>query len=300
LGPMQLEPARLFDAEQPWPAAACRSWSSLHRADLSRRVQGIKLQGPLLRTGRALGARLRPLVHCGVPGMQLNRNLRPPPRRQDSSWRPRSGAPRALRSPQGRNAAETRRATKDRRHLIREGHGQPDRGRPTWTSSRSSSSRSAASGRPTLTYRHVSFFLNCMDVLMGVQSFVALRDRRVKHPDPAAGRGPAPRKFFERAWRRRRTPERKRTRRSPMPRAPRAKVEEVRQRVDSTPRPSTSWPATPGGREPPAGDPEGGHRAEKQARIQRSKENVESQIRNIQSTIRSVAVLPPIPESRCS
>jgi ABC-2 type transport system permease protein len=254
---------------------------------------------PLLRTGRLSGSfAYDQLVMRSFLGMQLNRNL--PHRPGDKDFilaaHVRGGAAGSPK-PKDETAAET--AAGD------EGTKTPQSGKGTvnlivvadvdFISEQFFEIRRI--GPPNLTFDNVSFFLNCMDVLMGDESFVALRDRRVKHRTLQRVEDRT-QEFFERRVAEEKDAEAEADQAlADAQKRLDAKVEEVRQRVDLDAQTKQIMARNLQEVENRRLETlKAGIEAEKQARIQRSKENVESQIRNIQSTIRSVAVLlPPIP-----
>jgi ABC-2 type transport system permease protein len=154
-----------------------------------------------------------------------------------------------------------------------------------------------AAGPQNLNFDNVTFFLNAMDVLLGDDSFIALRNRRVRHRtlERVEGRTQS---FIER-----RTADEKAAEDEAQAALDEAqarldeKVAEVRNRTDLDERAKQIMARNLEEAENRRFESlKQSIEAKKEAEIARSKENVESQIRRIQSNIRTFAVLlPPIP-----
>ncbi|MCZ6695892.1 MAG: Gldg family protein [Acidobacteria bacterium] len=152
-------------------------------------------------------------------------------------------------------------------------------------------------GPPNLNFDNVTFFLNSIDMLLGDESFVDLRSRRVKHRTLQRVEAQT-RQFIEQRTREEKEAETEAERAlAEAQQRLDEKVNEVRQRPDLDEQTkqimarniqeveSRRFEAMKANIE-----------SEKEAKVQGSKEMMEAQIRSIQSGIRTFAVLaPPIP-----
>jgi ABC-2 type transport system permease protein len=154
-----------------------------------------------------------------------------------------------------------------------------------------------AAGPANLSFDNISFFLNAMDVLLGDDSFIALRNRRVRHRTLTRVEAQTQRFVEQRAADEKAAEDEAEQALEEAQKRLDEKVEAVRRRQDLDAQAKQIMARNL---------EEAENRrlrtlkrnieADKEAKIARAKETVEAQIRTIQSTIRTVAVLlPPIP-----
>lgn len=148
-----------------------------------------------------------------------------------------------------------------------------------------------------LNFDNVTFFLNCMDILIGDESFITLRTKRVKHRTLESIEA-RKRKFREQQLEEEQQAEAEASKAlAEAQKRLNEKVREVRERTDLDDQTKEIMARNLREAEQRKFDAmKENIEAQKEAKIQRSKENMESHIRGIQGFIKSMAVaLPPIP-----
>jgi ABC-2 type transport system permease protein len=154
-----------------------------------------------------------------------------------------------------------------------------------------------AAGPANLNFDNVTFFLNSMDTLLGDESFVALRNRRVRHRTLERVETQTLDYLEQRAADERAAEEKAEEALKEAQQRLDEKVEAVRQRADLDAQTKQIMARNLQEVENRRFETlKASIESEKQAEISRSEERVEAQIRRIQSGIRTFAVLlPPIP-----
>lgn len=154
-----------------------------------------------------------------------------------------------------------------------------------------------ARGPQTLSFDNVPFFLNCIDLLVGDESFVALRGKRVRHRTLQRVEEQT-RNFIEQRIQEERQAETEAE--AALEEAQRrleARVNEIQERSDLDARAKQIMARTVQEAESRRFEVlKANIEAEKEAKIHASRERMEDQIRRIQSGIKTFAVLlPPVP-----
>ncbi len=152
-------------------------------------------------------------------------------------------------------------------------------------------------GFENLEFDNIPFFLNCMDVLVGDESFIALRNRRVKHRTLTALEERVRAYAEKRAEQEQRARDEAQQALAEAQRRLDEKVAEVRSRTDLDEQTKQIMARNLQEAESRRFEAvKASIEAERDARIARSQEEMEAQIRRVQSGIRTLAgALPPIP-----
>ena len=152
-------------------------------------------------------------------------------------------------------------------------------------------------GISNLNFDNVSFFLNCIDVLVGDESFVALRNRRVKHRTLTSVEAQTQEYIQQRAAGEQLAENEAQVALTDAQQRLTQRVQEVQQRTDLDEQTKQIMAQNIQEVEQRRFDAlKTNIEAEKEAKIAASKAEMESKIRNIQNGIKTMAVLiPPIP-----
>ena len=152
-------------------------------------------------------------------------------------------------------------------------------------------------GPENLNFDNISFFLNCIDVLVDDESFIELRRRRVQHRTLSRVEQQTQTFIEQRASEEQQAESEAEQALAEAQQRLNERVQDVRDRPDLDDRTKQIMARNLEEVENRRFDVlEANIEAEKEAKIQRSRRNMESQIRQIQSAIRTLAVLlPPIP-----
>lgn len=152
-------------------------------------------------------------------------------------------------------------------------------------------------GIANMNFDNISFFLNCIDMLVGDESFISLRSRRVRHRTLESVENQIQDYVQERSQREQQAESEAQLALSDAQRRLEERVQEVQQRSDLDDR--TKQIMARNLREVEQRKftaLQNSIEAEKESKIAASKEQMESNIRTIQSGIKTMAVLfPPIP-----
>jgi len=266
----------------------------LYPGELNKAMDSKLVFEPLLMTGRVSGRFAFPqMVQRSFFGVQMNRNLQHIPDDLEYTlaahvWAPGGEANNGDDAGSGEGAEEASSGARKPVNVIVTADLD-------FISEQFFQIR--AVGVENLKFDNIPFFLNCMDILVGDESFIALRNKRIKHRTLERVEEQT-RNFIEQRVEDEQLAESEaEIALADAQRRLDEKVNEVQQRPDLDAQTKQIMARNLQEAESRRFEVlKANIEAEKEAKIHASKENMEAQIRGIQNTIRTFAVLlPPIP-----